>query len=140
MNLKQWRETYPDWDNCPDEQVLAEFEIEVGEEPDLVVPALYDIEEAVEKLCAAVCEIKIPDHTAPVLDLLKQIKNALGSLEVAIKKIDVNVTTAAPVVNIPKADPIVFPKMAFPEPLTEWDFEVITDRNGWPVSVKARAK
>jgi len=134
MKLTEFRDKFPDYSDLSDDDVVAQFEIEVGESPDLVTPALYDIEETLEKLCATVQAIVIPDKSADVLLLLKQIKNGLGSLETAIKSIDVNVTVPAPVVKVPKSDPIVFPA-----PLKEWTFDVKRDRNGYIQSVIARA-
>lgn len=139
MNLKEWREAYPEYSHVDDDEVISTFDIEIGESPDLVTPALYEIEETLEKLCETVSGITIPKYdNADVILLLKQIKNGLGSLETAIKAIDVNVTTAAPVVNIPKQT-IEIPKVVLPEPLREWTFEVNRNRNGYIESITARA-
>jgi hypothetical protein len=134
MKLPEWREAYPDHDHLTDEEVMVEFDIEVGDAPDMVTPALYDINEVLEKICNVLEAMKIPTQGADVLPLLKQIKNGLVSLEVAIKAIDVNVSLPAPVVNIPKASAITFP-----EPLKEWTFDAIRDGRGYIQTVKARA-
>lgn len=136
MKLTQFREQYPEYDDMTDEEVIAEYDIEVGEDADLVVPALYDIEEKLENLCASVQAIVIPDHSADVMALLKQIKNALGSLEVAVNKIDMTVNVPAPVVKVTER-PI--PELKLPEPITSWKFEISRDRNGFIQSVTARA-
>jgi hypothetical protein len=136
MKLKEWRETYPEYDELVDEEVLAEFEIEVGEDPDLVTPALYDIEEAIGKLTEVVQAIRIPEPDKDIITLLKQIKNGISSLETAIKSIDVNVDVAAPIVNVPKAIPFTTPP-AIP---MEWVFTPIRDAKGYIIDVTARAK
>jgi len=138
MKLTEFRDKFPDYSDLSDDDVVAQFEIEVGESPDLVTPALYDIEETLEKLCATVQAIVIPDKSADVLLLLKQIKNGLGSLETAIKSIDVSVTVPPPVVNIPP-QVVKAAEIVFPEPLKEWTFDVKRDRNGYIQSVTARA-
>jgi len=135
MTLKEFRIEYPEYEDMSDEDVRALLSLEdEGQEPDNVVPALFDIEEAVKNLCTIVKTIEIPDHSAPVLTLLKQIKNALGSLEVAVKSIDV-------MVNVPPAKPAVInvPEIKFPEQKKEWVFDVKRDRNGFISEVIARA-
>ena len=140
MKLKEWREIYPEYEDYEDDEVMSEFDVEPDEEePDTVTPALYDIQGMLEKLCTSVQEIVIPDKSADVLLLLKQIKNGLGSLEVAIKAIDVNVNLPAPIVNIPKQESIKIPEIIMPEPCKEWLFDIKRDRNGFIQSVTARA-
>ena len=135
MTLGEFRSQYPDYDDISDEEVLSWGVIEEGEEPDLVVPALYDIEEAINKLNSSIIGIDIPDNTAPVIDLLKQIKNKLVSLESAIKGIDINVNVPhqkIPVVNIPE--------MVFPEIPKGWEFTIIYDKRGNITGAEATAK
>lgn len=136
MTLKEFRQEYPEYSDMKDEDIkeLLSLEEEDGEEPDNVVPALYDIEEAVNKLCAVVTKLEIPDNSAPVLELLKQIKNKLGTLETAVKAIDVTVNVPpmkAPVVNVPE--------VVFPESKREWIFDIKRDRNGFIQEVIARS-
>ena len=62
MTLNEFRKQYSEYDDISDEDVLAlvDFDAECNE-PDNVVPALFDIEKAVNELCATVEKIKIPD-------------------------------------------------------------------------------
>lgn len=133
MKLYEFREMYPEFDDVSDEEVVATYDIEVGEVADLTTPILYSIEGAIEGLCQTVAAIQIPDKSADVLALLKQIKNGLGSLEVAIKSIDVQVNVPAPVVNMPKME-----KVVIPEAVKEWTFEIIRNRNGYITEVIAK--
>jgi hypothetical protein len=139
MKLNEWREEFPEYDHLSDDEVIAEYDIEVGELPDLSTPILYEIEEKLEALCAAVASIQIPDMT----DVVKQIKNQLKVLETAIKGIDVNVTLPAPIVNIPQQPPIkipaiVIPPVVLPEPMKEWKFSIVRDRNGFVSEIIAK--
>ena len=135
MTLVEWRETYPQYADMSDEEIMEEYEIDMGAAPDFVTPALYDIEERLEELCEIVKKVEFPKaDNADVLLLLKQIKNGLGSLESAVKAIDVNVSVPAPVVKVPTAEKIVLP-----EPVREWKFTPIRDRNGYIIDVIAKA-
>ena len=69
-----------------------------------------------------------------IIGTLKQIKNALASLEVAVKSIDVNVTVPpakAPIINVPE--------IKLPEQKTNWQFDIKRDKNGFISEVTARA-
>lgn len=138
MTFSDFRKEFPEYDDISDEELSDMFEIEKEYEPeeDLVVPALADLKTVLERLCQITEQKKFPDQNADVIALLKQIKNGLGSLEVAINKIDVNVTTAAPVVKVP---PQIVQELILPEPIKEWTFDIIRDRNGFAKSVIARA-
>jgi len=139
MLLTQFRKQFPEYDDIADDDLSLEFDFE-PEEVDTITPAIDGLGETLgdklEELCKIVRSIEIPNQSVDVLALLKQIKNGIGSLEVAIKKIDVNVTTAAPVVKVPAQ---VIQKLELPKPITEWNFDIVRDRNGFAQSVKATA-
>lgn len=135
MTLDEFRQEYPEYEDMSDADVLNLIDLDPGQHQDNVVPALFDIEEAVKELCAIVKGLEIPKtDIAPVVNLLKQVKNALGSLETAVKSIDVNVT-----VPPAKAPVITVPAVTFPEQKTNWVFDVKRDKNGFISEVIARA-
>ena len=142
MTLKEFRNTFPEYDDIEDEDILDKFELEEDDdekEEEPSIPLLNDIVTELKNLRDTVSAMRFPESTdpaPPIVKLLEKVCARLDKVEMAVKGMDLNVNlpeAKAPIVNIPKND------IVFPEPLKEWTFDIKRDQNGFIAGVVARA-